>query len=77
MSSLVVHPLATEIADRAQLGLHRWYADECILTGTHAKLNRAVEILRSQGPEHGLYLVTAKTRLFWPRRPGNQKTPLL
>lgn len=75
--SLVAHPLATEIAEPTQLGLHRWYADDCTLIGTQAELNRAVEIFRSKGPRHGLNLNRAKTHLLWPRQPINQQTPVL
>lgn len=73
----VVRLLATKIGERTSLGLQRWYADDCTLIGTQVELRRAVKILRSKGPQHGLYLNMAKTRLFWSRQPVNQPTPLL
>ncbi len=33
--SLVPHPLAKEIEAACPLGVHRWYADDCTLVGTH------------------------------------------
>lgn len=75
--SLELHPTATEIAERTQLNRHSWYTDDCTPIGTHAELNKAVEILHSKGPDHGLYLNMAKTRQLWLRQPVNQTTPLL
>lgn len=79
MFSLGVHPLAKVIAKRTQLGLHRGYADDCTLIGTHAELEKAIDFLCSKGPDHGLFLNPAITRigLYRPRQPVIRPTPLL
>lgn len=64
MFSLVEHPTAKEIAERTQLSLHRWYADDFTLIGTHSELGKAVEILWFKGSDHGLF---RRERVYFSR----------
>lgn len=65
--SLSLHPLVCKIATQCKLDLNAWYLDDGTLIGETNEVDKALQILRKNGPEKGLKLNIQKTEFFWPQ----------
>ena len=62
---LVLHLLVRDIKVRCpQLTFHKWYLDDGTLAGPASEVLRALELIKTQGPQLGLKLNLSKCELF-------------
>ena len=65
--SLALHPIVRKIKEQVPgLAINAWYLDDGTLCGSPADLTRALSIIESDGPSHGLFLNRAKSLIYTP-----------
>ena len=64
--ALALHPLVHTIDQACELTLQAWYLDDGTIVGDTLAVAKALDIIRTEGPAHGLVLNVDKTGLFWP-----------
>ncbi|GKE83498.1 auxilin-like protein, partial [Tanacetum coccineum] len=77
--ALALHPLVHTINQSCELTLQAWYLDDGTIVGDTLMVAKALDIIRSDGPGHGLFLNIDKTELIFPvnvSRPLNGVTLL-
>ena len=75
--ALALKPLTELIQEAApDLSLHVWYLDDGTLCGSPDDLLRALNVISDKGPQFGLHLNKAKSKLFIPDG-GNESLNML
>ncbi|GKB63474.1 putative reverse transcriptase domain-containing protein [Tanacetum coccineum] len=64
--ALALHPLVQKINQSCELTLQAWYLDDGTIVGDTLMVVKALDIIRCDGPNRGLFLNVDKTELFWP-----------
>ena len=54
------------INQACELTLQAWYLDDGTIVGDTLTVDKALDIIRTEGPARGLLLNDEKTKLFWP-----------
>ncbi|GJS73270.1 hypothetical protein Tco_0706111 [Tanacetum coccineum] len=64
--ALALHPLVRTINQSCKLTFQAWYLVGSTIVGDTLMVAKALDIIMTDGPAHGLFLNVDKTELFWP-----------